>query len=343
MDELELIRSFRANRAPPSELARARAERAWRRPAARRPSWAPRLAVAASLAAAATAIALVAPGEEPGRLGATEASAAETLRLAAKSQTGGLDGPLRSGEFFYVRTKTAWGMGGDVEGGYTVIQPGIRESWLAIDGTRRWRTRPVGPMHFPGPRDRARWEAAGSPPALERSDYRVGPPRKGPFYLGGQPVTYAELLDLPRDAESLYRRLRAAAIECECGHSVDNETFVIVGDLMRENPIPVDLEAALLRAAALIPGIKLIEKERDVAGRPGVGVAVEYAGHRNVLVFDRDSYQLLGENERLLERKNYVDGDPGELIGGSAVIKSGVVASMTAVPSKARREPTVTK
>jgi len=37
-------------------------------------------------------------------------------------------------------------------------------------------------------------------------------------------------------------------------------------------------------------------------------------------------------SERLLERKNYVDGDPGELISGSAVIKSGVVRSITTLP-----------
>ena len=332
MDELDLIRSFRASTAPPSQVAIARAERAWRRPEPRRPRWAVRVVIAASLAAGATAIALVAPGERQSRLGTPEASAAGTLRLAAKSQNGGLPRPLRPGEFFYVRTKTAWGMGGDVDGAYTVIQPAIRESWVAVDGARRWRTRPDGPIRFPGVRDRERWEAAGSPGTGGRSDYRVGPPRKGPFYLAAQQMTYAELLDLPRDAESLYQRLRAGAVECQCGHSVDHETFVIVGDLMRENPIPVDLEAALLRAAALIPGIKLIARERDVAGRVGVGVAVEYAGHRSVLIFDRETYELLGENERLLERKNYVDGDPGELISGSAVIESGVVDSMTALP-----------
>ena len=80
-----------------------------------------------------------------------------------------------------------------------------------------------------------------------------------------------------------------------------------------------------------LPGIKLVERERDVAGRVGVGVAVDYEGHRNVLIFDRDTYELLGENERLLESKNYVDGDPGELVGGSAVIESGVVDSTTAL------------
>ena len=70
---------------------------------------------------------------------------------------------------------------------------------------------------------------------------------------------------------------------------------MIIGDLMRENPIPADLEAALLRSAALIPGIELIESERDVAGRTGVGVAVDYRGYSDILIFNRDSYELLGE------------------------------------------------
>lgn len=167
---------------------------------------------------------------------------------------------------------------------------------MAIDGARRWRDERDG-----------------------GADHRVGPPKRGPFYLGDQPMSYAELLALPREAEALHARLRDAAVRCECGHSVDNETFVIVGDLLRENPIPMDLEAALLRAAALIPGIKLVESERDVAGRPGVGVAVDHAGYRNVLIFNGDSHELLGENERHL----------GELTGGSAILASGVTDSMT--------------
>ena len=288
MDELDLIRSFRASTAPPSALASARAERAWRQPEPRRPRWGGRVAIGACVAAAAVAAALVIPGERESRLGTPEASAAETLRLAAKSQKGGLSRPLQPGEFFYVRTKTFWN--GD---------PADRESWLAIDGTRRWLDE-----RQPG------------------ADFRVGPPKEGPFRLGDEPMSYAELLALPRDAETLHARLRQAAVDCECGHSVDHETFVIVGDLMRENPIPADLEAALLRSAALIPGIKLVERERDVAGRSGVGVAVDYAGYGSVLIFNRDSYELLGENER----------HDGKLTGGSAVLQSGVVGSMTAKP-----------
>ena len=93
MDELDLIRSFRANPAPPTALATARAERAWRRPAPHRPRWAGRAAIAVCVAAAATVAALVIPGERESRLGTPEASAAETLRLAAKSQKGALARP----------------------------------------------------------------------------------------------------------------------------------------------------------------------------------------------------------------------------------------------------------
>jgi hypothetical protein len=287
MDELDLIRSFRASTAPPTALATARAERAWRRPEPRRPRWGGRAAIAACVAAAATAAALVIPGERETRVGAPDASAAETLRRAAESQKGDLTRPLRPGEFFYSRSQSTWN-----------DQPAGRESWVAIDGTRRWVDE-----RQPG------------------ADFRVGP-REKPFRVGDKATSYDQLLSLPRNAEALHARLRQAAVDCGCGHSVDHETFVIVGDLMRENPIPADLEAALLRSAALIPGIKLIESERDVAGRPGVGVAVDYRGFRSTLIFNRETYDLLGENER----------HNGKLTGGSAILESGVVSSVTAEP-----------
>jgi hypothetical protein len=169
---------------------------------------------------------------------------------------------------------------------------------VAIDGTRRWLDE-----RRPG------------------AEFRVDP-RQKPFRVGDEAMTYEQLLSLPRDAEALHARLRQAAVDCGCGHSVDNETFVIVGDLMRENPIPADLEAALLRSAALIPGIELIESERDVAGRTGVGVAVDYRGYSDILIFNRDTYELLGENAR----------HNGKLTGGSAILESGVVRSVTAGP-----------
>ena len=180
MDELDLIRSFRANTAPPTALATARAERAWRRPERReprRPRLGGRVAIAACLAAAATVAALVIPGERESRLGAPEARAAETLRRAAESQKGGLTRPLQPGEFFYTRAMTTWNG-----------RPADRESWVAIDGTRRWldERQPeadfrVGPREKPFRRRRRGDELRGPAraPARRRGAPRTPAPGRG--------------------------------------------------------------------------------------------------------------------------------------------------------------------
>jgi hypothetical protein len=317
MNELDLIRSFRRDMPPAGPAAVARAERAWQG-RQRPPRWTPRLVLAGCLVAAATVAALVIPAERDGRLGAPEARAAQTLRAAAAAE-GGLTRPLRPGEYWYVRQRTAWAMSAGDD--YVVIHPEVREDWVAIDGSRRWRTRRDGEPRFPTPEDRERWEEAGGRLGPARTEHRVPAPKDPPFYVGDRALTYAQLLELPRDPEALYERLRSAAIECECGQSVEQETFVIVGDLLRGNPIPADLRAALLRAAAHVPGIEFVERERDLAGRTGVGVAFESEGQRSVLIFDRDTYELLGENEY-----------DGALIGGSADVESGVVASIEERP-----------
>jgi len=204
-----------------------------------------------------------------------------------------------------------------------------------VDGSRRIRITPAAKLRFPGPRDRRRWEAAGRPEEgrTRPVDGRNGPTRKPPFFDGAHQVTYAQLLQLPRDPQALYRHLHDIAVECDCGHGVDSETFVIAGDLLRDTPLPTDLRAALLRAVALIPGIKLIHHERDVAGRPGVAVAYDdNDGERSALIFDSRSYELLGENIRSLKRLPYVDAKQGALIGGSADLESAIVGSFSERP-----------
>ena len=332
MDELDLIRSFRADLPAPSAGAVGRAERAWRRGRPRR-RWAPRLAGASGLAAAAIAAAVALPGGDDGRLGPAKATAAETLRRAAEAQTFGLPRPLRPGEFWYFRMRTDTIVGGD-ESGYTAVQPQVREEWVSADGTRRARIVPAGPVRFPSPRDRARWETAGSP-SFESDgveDYWFPTPRKRPFYLADRSMTYAGMLALPRDAEALYGRLRAGAVECECGPNADHETFTIVADTLHTTPLPNDLRAAFLRAAALIPGIKFVSDERDAAGRRGIAVGHDHARRREALVFDSHSYQFLGETTRQLARDGYAGGRPGRLLGSTAYMESGIVTSRAERP-----------
>jgi hypothetical protein len=284
-------------------------------------------------------VALVVPADDGGRLGSPPASAAEVLKRAAAAQAAPAR-PLRPGEFWYVRSRTQWLSSTNIGGGMSYVAPTIREDWIAIDGYRGFRSRPAGPPRFLGPRDRARWVAAGKPELFVSNDGRMfrDRPEPGsqmamrPFYDGSEHVSYQQLLDLPRDPKELHARLRATAVACECGPSVRRETFVIVGDLLRDTPIPGELRAALLRAAALIPGIERVERIRDAAGRMGTGVALDSGGRRSVLIFDRESHQLLGESDFVLRRNDYVDAGPGELVSGSAVMESGIVSSPTAVP-----------
>jgi hypothetical protein len=289
MTELDLIRSFRADVPPAGQAATDRARRAWERPRRRRAI--PRLALAGGLATAAIAAVLVLPG---GPHGTEVAGAAPTLlRSAAAAQAGGVTRPLNEGEYWYVRRLTAWPASFEQEPRFTVIQPAYREEWIGADGSRGWRIRPAGERRFPTPQDRENWEKAGRPNPGNPGDQAVRP---GHFFLGPDRMTYAQLLELPRDPQALYERLRKAAVDCRCGNGVDNETFVIAGDVLRDTPLPVDLRAAVLRATALIPGIELVGEVRDVAGREGIGVAFEGVTGRDVLVFDRESHALLGQN-----------------------------------------------
>ena len=151
MDELDLIRSFRAGVPGPSVAATAQANHAWRGAKRRRPGrWVPHLA---AVTAAAAALALLVATDGRG-LGASSAQAAETLRQAAIAVRG-LTRGLEPGEYWYTRSRTAWTTGVEGKGGaYTVLGLEVREEWTAADGMRRWTTRQAGPIRFPSERDR---------------------------------------------------------------------------------------------------------------------------------------------------------------------------------------------
>jgi hypothetical protein len=315
MNELDLIRSFRADVPGPSAAATAHADRAWRRSTRRRVSrWAPRLAAGTAAVAAVAAAALIVRSGDEGGLGAQSAKAAQTLRHAA-AEVRGLPRALKPGEYWYVRSRTmsTTSLEGKGTGAYTVMGLEVREEWIAADGSRRWTTRQAGPLRFPGARDRDRWEADGRPdlmPPPSEDRTRTG------FYIGMRKRSYRQLLGLPRDPQILYERFHDAAVECQCGNGVDDQTFVVAIEFLRTTPLPMDLRAAVLRAMALIPGIEQ-HPERDVLGRPGVGVAYNGSQGRQALIFDSSTYEILGDRSGA---------------GGTADLESGIVNSMTARP-----------
>ena len=297
MDELDLIRSFRAHTAPPTSAARARARRAWSPRESRRGSrpLIRRLALGASGLAVATALGFTLLGGGEGRLSVSDARAAETLRsAAAEAEAHGLPAP-RPGEYVYFRSRQAQRRSA---GGYAWFERSIRESWIGADGALRTRVS-AQPIAFAGPGARARWEAAGRPelselPAVETHRFPTAGRKVIPF--GGSRLTYPELLALPTGSTELYRRIRAAA-EQGGGDSVEDESFTIVSDVVRFVPLPAELRAAFFRAAAQIPGIGYSERARDLAGRTGVGIWFEDDSGRTTLIFDPATYELLGSRD----------------------------------------------
>jgi hypothetical protein len=79
------------------------------------------------------------------------------------------------------------------------------------------------------------------------------------------------------------------------GPDTPAEDFVHVGDFLRETDASPALRAALYRAAALIPGVKLLGTAKDHFGRQGLGVALTTNGVRNELIFSSQTAALMGE------------------------------------------------
>lgn len=203
---------------------------------------------------------------------------------------------------------------------FSVLVPRTRELWVAPDGSGRIREAAGNPV-FLGERDRANWQAAGSPPLGQAINRDFGP--------GG--LTYEDFTQLPPDPEALAAVIRRRAT-IPSGPPVDIEMFIVVGDILREPGVPPELRAALYKVAAKINGVELIGNVADRSGRPAVAVAMttSYWGakQRLTLIFDPITSALLSEEKVLLERAGWVDATPPVVIGYSTYLESGIMTRL---------------
>lgn len=202
------------------------------------------------------------------------------------------------------------------------LVPKTREVWIAPDGSGRIRET-AGEPSFLNAKDRAAWEAAGRPVLGAPIDRDFGP---------GE-LWYEDFTRYPTDPAALAKLIRQRAEQTKV--PVDVETFVLVGDLLREPGVPPALRSSLYRVAAQIPGVKLVGNVSDHAGRRGVAVAMTttYRGGRErfVLIVDPATAALLGEEHVLLDRVSWLDADaaPPVVIGQEATyLDSGIVPTL---------------
>jgi hypothetical protein len=213
-----------------------------------------------------------------------------------------------------------------------------REAWIGADGSGRIFST-YGEVSFPSAQDRAAWVAAGSPDlgGGETNDEGFGP---------GE-MRFLDLSTLPTDPQELQVLIEER--EIVGGPPGDWETFVLVGDLLRETYAPPALRAALYEVAANLSGVEYLGRVRDKAGRVGLAVASTHDGIQRVMIFDPETAQLLGETEVLVDPDELTvevgpDTYPGTIVNGpgkagtvlySAVyLASGIVESTTATPEE---------
>ncbi|MGH2700495.1 MAG: CU044_5270 family protein [Actinomycetota bacterium] len=229
------------------------------------------------------------------------------------------------GSFIYTRTRSAYlsGIGDSVE--VWALVPETLEMWKGPDGSGRQLSFDEEAEFF-GPADRKKWVEAGRPPLGDpgRHDSRFGP---------GQ-LSIEDFGRFSADTDELYGQLEKLARGR--GNSLEGAMLVIIGDMLRSFTAPSELRATLLRVAARIPSVDVLQDVTDPQGREGIALVRESddAGYlyRLELIIDPDTSELLAEQETLLEHVEWLDAEPGARFGYAVYLEAGIVDSVMERP-----------
>jgi plasmid stability protein len=283
----------------------------------------PRLALSAVATVIAVAIAVVVAPVSGTHRGSNAAAA--VLQRAARVAERQPATPMPVHGYRYTKSRGAYLSTIGDKLNVTALVSEVREFWVAADGSGRLREKAAAPRFFSAA-DKAAWEAAGRPP--------LGGPGRSDRSFGPRGLTVVDLSRYSTNPDELYDQIRKQAEGH--GSSTDAEMLVGVEDLLHESVAPPEFRAALFRVAARIPGVELIGKVTDPAGRRGVAVArtSNDSGYlkRDEMIFNPHTSQLLAEREVLLERVDWISAPPGTVIGYSVYLKSGIVRSTTTRP-----------
>jgi hypothetical protein len=302
-------------------------------PARRRPRLAP-VGLAAALAAVVAGIVL-ALSLRGGAANPPSAAALVLQRAARVAEAAGGPRQLRPGEYWYV--KSIWttpgvqfaepsGRASDTI--VNALSTYERQAWIGLDRPGRVESHVVGPITFLSAAARQQW-------------IRAGRPRELPGYNGSLPPNafnepYQKLLRLPTNVRSLYQLLYREAGQRSSAAWKRHEMFTEIGDLLREDPIPAKVRAALYLVAARIPGIKLLGLTHDGIGRPALAVALNDTlyGMRSELLFDPKTSRLLGERSVVVTPPRTYHVKPGTVHEGATYITSGIVQRIGQLPAR---------
>jgi hypothetical protein len=200
-----------------------------------------------------------------------------------------------------------------VNGVYERLREADREVWFGSDGSGLMTEAWIRSSFFTEDQRKA-WQTARHRAAREDPT-----PSMDLFAAGCLPGHGPMLSKLPVDTSALASKLEARRML----------TLHSIGDLIGEALVPDLLLRALHHIAARLPGAELLATATDQIGRAGHGIARVERGKRVELIFDADSFELLGSREVL------VDPDAGyartgDLVGWTSYLSRETVGSLPA-------------
>jgi hypothetical protein len=354
MDDLQLLREMRSDigSVPPATLARGRTKLMARIDSASRPgittsTHAPaavspirfrrRVLIASAAAALLVGGIVVADVVRPSGPGAT-AEAAEVLNNAAAATIQTSDPVVGPGQYLKIETTAVYGGGmqaadgSDIswldKTGWQVYVPADREGEWVWNREERVPIESSSEAAKAAAAELRKRQASSRPPEGQPPLVGIQRAPGGAFY-GNEPTVIIgtplkEAGSLPKDPQALldiiYDRTKGA------GKSPEAEAFVTIADGLRTGVVPADLRAALYKAAALIPGVTVGDRQATVDGRTGIAIGIPSpdGGTRRDIIIDPTSGLVIGEQDVLL--KDY-PGAPAGTVSTWTSVKTSVVNS----------------
>lgn len=286
-----------------------------------------------SAAAVAVAVVLLVAGPRGSVVRPESAAAAVLQRAALAAEASGGPRRLRAGEYWYVhsrdtRLSVAFGSTAHPIVIVDARSSEDRQVWKGR-GVESWlTTRAIGPIEFLSPSAREQWVRAGRPKRLE------GLPN-GPLSADAFDMPYKQLIALPTNVDALWQVVKHRAGRGSAAWQ-RHEMFTAIGDLLREDPVPARVRAALYRVAARIPGIRMVGLTHDGLGRPALDVALNdsYDGLREELLFDPRTANLLGERITVVRPPSKFHVEAGTVLYESTYISSGITEHIGQRPAR---------
>lgn len=268
----------------------------------------------------------------PNRPGAT-AEAAAVLEHAAATVTTS-DPVLGPNQYLEVETTAVYGASMTAANGTTVTWREKVSEQLYVpsdrDGEWVWNREERVPYDFSSEAAKAVENELRTAQSPGRDDMRKGTIRaKGGAFYGNEQTAIigtplSEANTLPKDPRALlnliYERTRGS------GKSAELEAFVTIADGLRTGVIPAETRSTLYRAAALITGVTVVDKQATIDGRAGIAIGIPSLDgtSRQELIIDPTSGMVIGE--RAVLQRDAVEGPAGTAVSWTAV-RTSVVES----------------